>query len=138
MKIYFPAAIRGGRRDIGIYRELIRFLETYGPVLNKHVGDHNVKEIADKDENPPYIYQRDMNWLKESDIVIAEVTTPSLGVGWEIGQAVNMGKKILCLYRGSHTLRLSAWVLGCPNLTLKTYLTIPEAQDIIKQFIHSL
>ena len=33
-----------------------------------------------------------------SDIV-AEVTQPSLGVGYEIGRAVAMGKKILCLYR---------------------------------------
>ena len=32
--------------------------------------------------------------------VVAEVTQPSLGVGYEIGRAVAMGgKSILCLYR---------------------------------------
>ena len=32
-------------------------------------------------------------------VVVAEVTQPSLGVGYEIGRAVTMKKKILCLYR---------------------------------------
>ena len=31
--------------------------------------------------------------------LVAEVTQPSLGVGYELGRAVAMGKKILCLYR---------------------------------------
>ena len=31
--------------------------------------------------------------------LVAEVTQPSLGVGYEIGRAVAMDKKILCLYR---------------------------------------
>ena len=31
--------------------------------------------------------------------IVAEVTQPSLGVGYEIGRAVAMDKKILCLYR---------------------------------------
>ncbi len=32
-------------------------------------------------------------------VLVAEVTQVSLGVGYEIGRAVAMGKKILCLYR---------------------------------------
>ena len=31
--------------------------------------------------------------------IVAEVTQPSLGVGYEIGRAVDMKKPILCLYR---------------------------------------
>jgi len=31
--------------------------------------------------------------------VVAEVTIPSLGVGYEIGRAVALGKRVLCLYR---------------------------------------
>lgn len=34
-------------------------------------------------------------------VVIAEVTQPSLGVGYELGRAVNMKKKIFCLFRPS-------------------------------------
>ena len=32
-------------------------------------------------------------------VLVAEVTQPSLGVGYEIGRAVDMNKRILCLYR---------------------------------------
>lgn len=34
-------------------------------------------------------------------MVVAEVTLPSLGVGYELGRAVDMKKKILCLFRPS-------------------------------------
>ena len=37
--------------------------------------------------------------LSLSIVLVAEVTQPSLGVGYEIGRAFNMNKKILCLYR---------------------------------------
>ncbi|KAF5897383.1 2'-deoxynucleoside 5'-phosphate N-hydrolase 1, partial [Clarias magur] len=47
------------------------------------------------------IYGRDMEWLAKSEVVVAEVTQPSLGVGYEIGQAVAMKKRILCLFRPS-------------------------------------
>ena len=32
-------------------------------------------------------------------VLVAEVTQPSLGVGYEIGRAVDMKKKVLCLFR---------------------------------------
>ena len=32
-------------------------------------------------------------------VIVAEVTQPSLGVGYEIGRAYAMKKPILCLYR---------------------------------------
>lgn len=34
-------------------------------------------------------------------VVVAEVTQPSLGVGYELGRAVDMKKKVLCLFRPS-------------------------------------
>ena len=45
------------------------------------------------------IHDRDMRLLGEADSVVAEVTIPSHGVGYEIGRAAEMKKKILCLYR---------------------------------------
>ena len=45
------------------------------------------------------IHDRDVRLLGEADCVVAEVTIPSHGVGYEIGRAVSMSKKILCLYR---------------------------------------
>jgi len=45
------------------------------------------------------IHDTDFAWLKESDVVVAEVTVPSTGVGYELGRAVEMKKPILALYR---------------------------------------
>ncbi|TSK42129.1 2'-deoxynucleoside 5'-phosphate N-hydrolase 1 [Bagarius yarrelli] len=56
------------------------------------------------------IYDRDMQWLAQSDVVVAEVTQPSFGVGYEIGQAMAMKKKTLCLFRPSSGRVLSSMV----------------------------
>merc|ERR1712098_786174 len=53
--------------------------------------------------------------LNRCDVVVAEVTVPSLGVGYELGRAVAMEKKILCLYRHEEGRRLSAMVRGMDN-----------------------
>ncbi|CAH1263113.1 DNPH1 [Branchiostoma lanceolatum] len=98
MKIYFCGSIRGGRCDAELYGRIIEQLQAYGPVLTEHVGfkDPILKDIEGDDVA---IHTQDMAWLEESDVVVAEVTQPSLGVGYEIGRAVAWKKRILCLYR---------------------------------------
>ncbi|MEX1014904.1 MAG: nucleoside 2-deoxyribosyltransferase, partial [Candidatus Paceibacterota bacterium] len=81
MKIYFAGSIRGGRDDKDLYFEIIKLLGNYGEVLTEHIGDSNLSVSKEGDSGDRYIYNRDMIWLNEADIVIAEVTTPSLGVG---------------------------------------------------------
>ena len=46
------------------------------------------------------VYERDVNWIQNCDVLIAEVSVPSHGVGYEIGFALNMGKPVLCLLSG--------------------------------------
>ncbi|KAB0337781.1 hypothetical protein FD755_025470, partial [Muntiacus reevesi] len=45
------------------------------------------------------IHDRDLAWLQQADAVVAEVTQPSLGVGYELGRAVALHKPVLCLFR---------------------------------------
>lgn len=68
-----------------------------------------------------FIYKRDMCWLRKSAAVVAEVTQPSLGVGYELGQAEAMGIPVLCLYRPSPGKRLSAMLTGNPAMTIVEY-----------------
>ena len=87
-KIYFAGSIRGGRSDASLYQEIIAFINETDTVLTEQVGDlsHSVLEQArDKDEQ---IYLQDISWLRESDLVIAECTVPSLGVGYELEEAL--------------------------------------------------
>lgn len=129
MKIYFAGSIRGGRQDAKLYAQLITELKKYGDVLTEHIGAVEM-EAGQTDEE---IYTQDMQWLKQSDLVIAEVTTPSLGVGYEIGQAVSMHKKVVCLYRPKVQQNLSAMINGCPDVETYAYATLEEAKRTIKE-----
>lgn len=80
------------------------------------------------------IHKRDIELLKEADIVVAEVTIPSLGVGYEIGVAVENKKPVLCLYRPGNGKLLSAMISGFPSIGVRHYDTIEDAKGIIKKF----
>jgi nucleoside 2-deoxyribosyltransferase len=138
MKFYFAGSIRGGRQDRAIYLDLIKHISQYGYVLTEHVGDQALKAWGEKGPDDLRIYERDMAWLEAADIMIAEVTTPSLGVGYEIGRAEALDKPVLCLYRHREGKRLSAMVGGNPNLKVEMYKSPEEARNIISQFIESI
>lgn len=74
-----------------------------------------------------------MAWLQEADVVVAEVTTPSLGVGYEIGKAEEK-KRVLCLYREQDGKRLSAMISGNPQIRVEKYRTIHDVERILKVF----
>ncbi len=76
-----------------------------------------------------------MTWLKDSDVVIAEVSTPSLGVGYEIREAEILRKRILCLYRTQDAKRLSAMLTGDRNLPVREYTSLEEAVKHIDDFL---
>ena len=87
MKIYFAGSIRGGRDDAKIYSQIIEFLQEYGQVLTEHIGKINLNTKGESTLSDKQIHDRDMKWLLDSDLMVAEVTNPSLGVGYEIGRA---------------------------------------------------
>ncbi len=134
MKIYFAGSIRAGRSDAGLYLQIIEHLKKYGIVLTEHVGDKNLSTQGEDGLTEAYIHDRDLKWVLESDVLVAEVTTPSLGVGYEIGRALEHKKKILCLYRPQEGKRLSAMIAGSPEITVKEYATVEEAAKIIDDF----
>ena len=135
MKIYFAGSIRAGREDQEFYHQLIKSLQGYGPVLTAHVGDPDLTELGDDGPSDRMIYQRDMAWLAEAALMVAEVTVPSLGVGYEIGRAESRGIPVLCLYRERDGRRLSPMISGNPKVTLTKYSTTEEALVYIDRFI---
>ena len=96
MRIYFAGAIRGGREDWLLYRNIIKLLETYGTVLTEHVGNSDL-EITGENLSDKHIHDRDLNWLMSCDCLVAEVTRPSLGGGYEIGKATEWRKRVRVL-----------------------------------------
>lgn len=132
MKIYFAGSIRSGRDDARLYGELIKLLQSYGKVLTEHIGDQALSIHGEKKPSE-FIYQRDTDWVREADIIVAEVTTPSLGVGYELRLAEELGKKIICLYRPQPDRKLSAMLLGNPGLTVVEYEGIDDARAKIEK-----
>jgi hypothetical protein len=136
MKIYFAGAIRGGRQDVELYHEIVRLLSRHGEVLTEHVAD-TALGVLGQDIGDQNIHDRDLEWLRVSDYLVAEVTTPSLGVGYEIGKSTEWGTPVLCLYRPSAGRSLSAMIAGSSGVTLKEYQEPTELNEIFEQYFRS-
>jgi nucleoside 2-deoxyribosyltransferase len=134
-KIYFAGSIRAGRDDQEIYHQLIRGLQDHGQVLTEHVGDPELTQLGDDGPSDQAIYARDMGWLADTQLMVAEVTVPSLGVGYEIGRAEALGMPVLCLYREQTGRRLSAMISGNPTVTVTHYTTVDEALAHVARFV---
>jgi hypothetical protein len=121
VKIYFAGSIRGGRDDAAVYLELVDELARYGEVLTEHVATVGEEDMSDGE-----IFARDLAWLSSCDVVVAEVTTPSLGVGYEIGIAQGMQIPVICVYRPGEGRRLSAMLAGNPGVRVIEYESVGE------------
>jgi len=135
MKIYFCGSIRGGREDVDTYQKLISYLQCFGDVLSAHVGDKNITVDGNEGLTDEEIYDRDLKWILESDVVIAECTVPSLGVGAEVTIASYEKKRVLCLFQNNNGRKLSAMVNGNKHPTKAYYNNINEAFLAIDDFI---
>ena len=133
MKIYFAGSIRGGRDEEDVYLQIIDHLSTFGEVLTEHIGGKHIEKI-EKNNSDNYIFNRDIRWLKTSSVIVADVTVPSLGVGYEIGFAETLNIPILCLYNPKNKGMLSAMLSGNKDLLCKEYNDINEAKQLINEF----
>lgn len=133
MKIYFAGSIRGGRQDAALYGQIIGLLREHGHVLTEHVGEEDV-ERAERRWSDEEIYMRDMGWLEETDVLIAEVTVPSHGVGYEIARAESLDKAILCLYRSEGGQLPSALLAGNPDVVCERYEHVGQLGPILQAF----
>lgn len=126
MDLYFSCSLTGGRSDQPVYAAVVAHLQTLGHrVLTAHLATENVM-VADGGMSPAAVFDRDTAWLRACDVVIAEVSTPSHGVGFEIAYAMERGKPVLCLAREG--VRVSKMLTGIrtPGFSFQPYAT-PEA-----------
>ena len=131
--IYFAGSIRGGRGDRALYGHIIRLLQSYGRVLTEHIADEGLTQEGES-LGDAEIHDRDMDWLRSASCVVAEVTTPSLGVGYEIGRAVELKIPVLCLFRSEEGKKVSAMIAGCPGVTMKQYTVISDLAGVFDEF----
>jgi nucleoside 2-deoxyribosyltransferase len=136
MKIYFSCSISGGRQDQPAYQAMVEFLQVRGQeVLTAQLASAEVSG-PESGLEALAVYERDTRWLRESDVLIAEVSTPSHGVGYEIAMAEGLGKPVLCLHQAGR--RVSKMILGNPAARFQTreYHAVAEALNYIDVFLH--
>lgn len=134
MNIYFSCSITGGREEKAIYQVIVKELEEQGhEVPTAHLSSPDVMEL-EKVVDPVEIYERGMAWIRDCDAVIAEVSTPSHGVGYEIAYALSLRKPVLCCYKKDK--KVSKIITGniSPGLTVIVYEHDEEAVTAVRKF----
>ena len=133
--IYFCGSKFGGRQDEVLYNILFKKLDRYGDVIQPFDPEKGINQLGSRREHRLSMHDRDVALLTMCDVMVAEVTHPSLGVGYEIGRAVELGKPVLCLFRpprSGGTLR--GMLRGMDNKDhLRVYDYDPEHVDMIFQ-----
>ena len=135
MNIYFACSITGGREDEPVYQRIVAMLQADGhEVPTALLAGSNVIEL-EVIVDPVEVYTRDTQWIMGCDLLIAEVSTPSHGVGYEIGYALGLGKPVLCLHQ--EAVPVSKMITGNrdPNLKVIAYADEEEAETKLRAFL---
>ena len=135
MNIYFACSITGGRELESVYQEIVTALIKDGhEIPTSHLAGSEAVE-NERNLTPRDVYERDVNWIKNCDVLIAEVSVPSHGVGYEISFALNIGKPVLCLYQKER--KVSKMITGNPDnaLSVCAYSSVEEAISQASIFI---
>ncbi len=131
MKIYFATSIRGSAVNDVDNKGIIEHLRKYGDVLTEHFSD--LKDEGETELNDKEIHDRDLNWIDECDAIVAEVTNPSLGVGYELRYGLENGKRILCVKKNNGK-KLSAMISGCDYFEIDEYGSLNELEAVFSDF----
>ena len=134
-KIYFAGSIRGGRVDADLYRRIIQFVQQTDTVLTEHVGSSNLILNEQGRERDAHIYDQDTAWLRQSDLLIAECTCPSLGVGYELAYAEHRGIPCHIFYDKTKA-QLSAMLTGNPYFHIHPYESEDQIFAALTQLLH--
>ncbi len=133
MRVYLAAAMTNPGRDLATIRALLEHVEALGhEVPTRHVAFPDGRErdsvLSDAD-----LARRDLAWLAACDALVAEVSTPSHGVGVEVTAGLQRGMPALLLYRKETT--VSRLLLGLPGSETVAYATVAEATAAIDRFL---
>jgi nucleoside 2-deoxyribosyltransferase len=136
MNIYFACSITGGRDFESIYHAITAALLSDGhEVPTSHLADPEVK-VLEGQVNPRDVYERDTALIRACEALVAEVSTPSHGVGYEIAYALSLSKPVLCVYREGQPISKMLTGNSHPTISVKSYRDSNEAIKAIRSFLH--
>jgi len=139
MRIYLACTVRGDRGGVIAGRAIRDRLRHHGhEVLTAHLLEDNV-ETAESQLTEEAVFRRDLEWLSRCDVLVAEASGSSFGVGFEVGyvlaRADRTGQQVVLLYDRARANRVSRLVVGNVHPACATYgyNSVDELVDFIDQ-----
>lgn len=132
-KVYFACSIRGGG-DTSLYQQIVDAIKAAGGDVLSEVFVHDAINYGGSPLPVDEIYARDTQMIYDSDVMIAEVTNPSLGVGYELAYAEKLNTPILCLFKKDSERKLSAMVSG-NRYNVIEYIEPHDIEPAVARFI---
>ena len=141
MKIYLACTVRGDRGAVALLREVADLLEGAGHiVLTRHLLDDNV-DSAESTLTEREVFARDMQWLTAADVLIAEASGSSYGVGFEVGYVLGRSgvtdQRVLLLYNDARRSAVSRLIVGAdhPRCQVHGYQRADDVMPVITRFL---
>ncbi|HUV46539.1 MAG TPA: nucleoside 2-deoxyribosyltransferase [Candidatus Bathyarchaeia archaeon] len=132
MKIYFTASVHGQEKFLENYEKIIDCLEKMGhSLVSKRPLDVQLDKVeSENDEEKISFYKKVLDWINKSDIVVAEISYPSINVGHEISLALEKGKPVIVLYTGKNEPHLLQGLIS-EKIAILNY-NIDNLNDILR------
>jgi len=136
MRVYFGASITRYRKLLPVYQSIVFIIEDLGhQVTSKHViEDKTTQGDWQKDYNPQQLFQREVKRLKESDVFVAELTTPSWGTAFIMEECLKLKKPLLTLHYGLDVDKVPLMLRGNKKLNIQIY-TEDNVRVILSKFL---
>jgi len=138
MNVYFGFTVAGNRSSLEAAKRIVSVLQSMGhEVLTSHLVREDVWE-ADRSVAAEEIFARDMKWLDQCDLFVAEVSGSSFGLGFETGYLLGATKKrIILLYQRKAERQISLLITGNthPNCVLIPYSKLEELEVLVRKAV---
>jgi len=141
LSIYLACTVRGDRSAIAALRALADALARDGhTLLTTHLLADGV-DTAEGELTEGAVYARDLEWLESCDVLIADASGSSYGVGFEVGyvlgRADRTSQRVLQFYRADRRAAISRLIVGNSHPRCRTF-AYEDAEDLIAKVRENL